>query len=180
LRFACHLDRVRQATGERRFAVKVIKRLLVGAVVILGAALSGAAVAQSAAGASTTPVVYAAHEDGWHPYVKPGSFYFGQGGAPYITSLTWHSWSGASAWGTGKLWTQQPGCSPSYKCPYYSRWVGVSMTTIRWHGGQRYYARMAIEFWNAGAWRWDAGWFEYPFAGATVPFWVFPVVWPYL
>jgi hypothetical protein len=56
----------------------------------------------------------------------------------------------------------------------------VSLTAIRWHGGQRYYDRMAVEFWNAGAWRWDAGWFKYPFAGATVPFWVFPVVWPYL
>jgi len=39
---------------------------------------------------------------------------------------------------------------------------------------------MAVEFYNAGAWRWDVGWLKYPFAGATVPFWVFPATFPYL
>jgi hypothetical protein len=48
-------------------------------------------------------------------------------------NLRWSWWNGTSAWATGKLWTQKPGCSPSYKCPYYSRWAGVSLTTIRSH-----------------------------------------------
>ena len=154
------------------------KRFVVGAVA-LGAVLCGTVAVQSAASAGTVPVVYAAHIDGWHPYVKPGNFYFGNGGAPQLSNLSWKSWSSTSAWGTGKLWTQRPGCTPSYKCAFTSRWVGVSLTTVRVHGSQRYYARMAIEYWNAGAWHWAAGWLLYPFAGATVPFWIFPVVWPY-
>jgi hypothetical protein len=160
---------------------KIIKRFLAGAA-ILGVALTAAVVpvASTAASAGTTPVMYAAHLDGWHGYVKPSYVLFGNGGAPYLTNLTWTSWKGTSAWGTGKMWTQKPGCTPSYKCAYYARWVGVSMTNIWWHGSQRYYARMAVEFYNAGAWRWDVGWLKYPFAGATVPFWVFPATFPYL
>ena len=81
--------------------------------------------------------------------------------------------------GDGRLWTQKPGCSPSYKCPYYSRWVGVYLNTVRWHNGVRYYARMAVEFYYAGKWRWDVGWFP-RYLGGTMPVWLFPAVFPYL
>jgi hypothetical protein len=111
-------------------------------------------------------------ENATHASVKPGHFYFGNGGAPYITGLRWSSWNGTGAWATGKLWTQKPGCSPSYKCRYYSRWAGVYLNTVRWHNGARYYARMAVRFWYAGKWRWDAGRFR---SG----YWVFPLVFPY-
>ncbi len=117
--------------------------------------------------------MYAANADGWHAHVKPAAIYFGNGGAPYITQLRWSSWNGTSAWATGKLWTQKPGCSPSYKCPYYSRWAGVYLNTIRWHNGTRYYARMAVKFWYSGKWRWDVGWLRNGF-------WTFPLTSPYL
>jgi len=70
--------------------MKIIRRLLAGAA-ILGMAFSGAAIAGGTADASTVPVVYAARADGWHAYVKPGSFFFGNGGAPYFTGLHWTS-----------------------------------------------------------------------------------------
>ena len=146
------------------------KKLLAGAA-ILGALLTGAAIGQGTASASTAPVVYG--DNGWHGNVEPGSIYFGNGGAPYLTGLHWTSWNGTSAWATGKLWTEKFGCTPSYTCPYYSRWAGVYLNTARWHGGVRYYARMAVKFWYAGKWRWDTGWI-------SRGYWVFPAAFPYL
>ena len=161
--------------------MKIIRKLLAGAA-ILGIAFSVAATVEgAAASASTVPVMYAAHADGWHGYVKPRNISFGNGGAPFITNLTWKSWGASSAWGTGKLWVMNHnGCYPNYKCPYYSRWVGLSMTTIRWHNGQRYYARMAAEFFIAGQKTWQVGWLKYYAPGATQPMWVFPARFPYL
>jgi hypothetical protein len=105
-------------------------------------------------------------------------FFFGNGGAPYFTALQWKSWNSGSAWGTGKLWTQKPGCSPSYKCTFSSRWVGVDLSTVRTHNGVRYYARMAVEFFVSGKAHWVTGWFG--IHGGTVPDWQFPAVFPYL
>ena len=92
--------------------MKIATKILAGAA-ILGMAFSGAAIGGEAANASTVPVVYAANADGWHAHVKPAAIYFGQGGAPFLAQLHWSSWNGTSAWATGKLWTQKPGCSPS-------------------------------------------------------------------
>lgn len=163
--------------GSMTRTMKIIGRLLAGAA-ILGMAFSGAAIGEGTAHASAVPVVHAAHNDGWHAYVKPGRFYFGNGAAPFFTGLRWTSWNSRSAWATGRLWTAKPGCSPGYKCPYSSRWAGVYLNTVRWHNGVRYYARMAVEFRNAGKMRWDVGWFGYH--GARVPWWQFPAVFPYL
>jgi hypothetical protein len=157
--------------------MNIAKRILAGAA-ILGMALSGAAVGAGAASASTVPVMYGAKINGWQASVKPAGIYFGNGGAPYITSLHWTSWNGTSASATGKLWTQKPGCSPSYMCGYTSRWAGVYLNTVRSHNGTRYYARMAVKFWYGGKWRWDTGWFGYQ--GGTLPWWQFPAVFPYL
>jgi hypothetical protein len=101
------------------------------------------------------------------------------GGAPFITNLTWKSWGSKSAWGTGKIWTQKAGCSPSYKCKFSSRWVGISLTTIKKHGARPYYDRMAVEMRVGTRMHWFVGWFKY-YPGATVPSWIFPLVWPYL
>ena len=60
---------------------KIVRGLLAGGV-LAGLLLSGAVIGEGTASASTTPVVYAAYVNGWHGYVKPGSFYFGNGGAP--------------------------------------------------------------------------------------------------
>jgi hypothetical protein len=152
--------------------MKIVKKILAGAA-ILGMALSVSAVEGGAARASTVPVVYA-DANPWQVSVEPGRFYFGQGGAPYLTGLRWTSWNGASAWATGRLRLQEPGCTPPvYECPFSSRWVGVYLNTTRWHDGTRYYARMAAEFWYAGKWRWDVGWF-------TSGFWTFSLTYPYL
>ena len=118
------------------------------------------------------------HNNGWHAYTKPSSFYFGNGSAPYFTGPHWTSWGSKSAWATGRLWTQKPGCSPSYKCAYSSRWVGVYLNTVRTHGAARYYARMAIEFKNGGKMHWVVG--RFGIHGGTVPWWQFPAVFPYL
>jgi hypothetical protein len=158
--------------------MKIIRKLLAAAA-ILGIAFSVAATAEGAASASTVPVVYAAHIDSWHGYVKPGSFGFGNGGAPYITQLKWTSWGSGSAWGTGKLWTQKPGCSPSYQCPYSSRWIGLYLSTVKTHGSTRYYARMAAKLFVSGKARWVVGWFP-RYEGGTMPVWQFPAVFPYL
>jgi len=96
--------------------MKVNTRKLLAAVAVLGMVLAGAgAVSASTASASTVPVLYGAHLDGWHAYVKPGTIYFGNGAAPFITGLRWSSWGSGSAWGTGKLWVARTPCSPAYK-----------------------------------------------------------------
>ena len=162
--------------------MKVNIRKLLAAVAVLGVVLAGAgAVSASTAGASASavPVLYGAHLDGWHAYVKPGTIYFGNGAAPFITGLRWSSWGSGSAWGTGKLWVARTPCSPAYKCTYGSRWTGVYLSTVRTHGTTRYFYRMSVEFFVSGKARWDTGWF-YVLRGATVPFWQFPFTWPYL
>jgi len=156
------------------FTPAKITRKLLAAAAILGMTLSWAVTSERSADADTIPVVYAAHNDMWDTSVKPGIFAFGNGNAPHFTGLKWKSWGPGSAWATGKLWLQEnPRCSPSYKCPESSRWVGVYLNTIRLHAGTRYYARMAVKFWYAGKWHWDVGWFK----GG---FWTFPLTAPYL
>jgi hypothetical protein len=60
-----------------------------------------------------------------------------------------------------------------------SRWVGISLTTIKKHGAHPYYDRMAVEMRVGTKMHWFVGWFKY-YPGATVPSWIFPLVWPYL
>ena len=163
--------------------MKFISRRLatvVAGVMLVLAALAGSAAGAGAASAATTPVVYAAHLDGWHGYVKPGTFIFGNGGSPYLTGLHWTSWGSKSAWGTGKLWTVKPGCHPLYQCRYYSRWVGVYLNTVRSHSGHPYFARMAIEFFVSGKARWQVGWYPHYNCSGCTAFWgSFPNAWPY-
>jgi hypothetical protein len=163
--------------------MKLISRRMataVTAVALALAALAGSAAGAGAASAATTPVVYAAHLDPWHGYVKPSTFYFGNGGAPELSNLTWKSWGSGSAWGTGKLWTIKPGCHPVSSCRYYSRWVGVYLNTARLHGTTRYYARMAIEFFVSGKARWQVGWYPHYNCSGCPAFWgSFPNAWPY-
>lgn len=150
--------------------MRIAKKVL-AAVAILGMALTGAAIGEPAASASTVPVVY--NDNGWHGSVKPGILYFGNGGAPYITGLHWTSWNATSAQATGRLWTEKFGCTPSYRCGYSSRYVQVDLNTVRSHDGTGYYARMTVRFRYGGKWRRDTGWIRNGF-------WVFPVTFPYL
>ena len=153
------------------------RRLLLSAAALAGLLLPATVVAGGTASAATTPVVYAAHADGWHAYRKPGSFYFGNGGAPYFTNLTWKSWAANSAWATGKIWIHKT-CTPSYKCGYTSRWVGVYLSVPKYHGAARYYGKMSVELSVSGKLKWEAGYFTAP-KGVTA-YWKFPLVWPYL
>src|SRR5436305_1600239 len=76
---------------------KIISRKLALAAGIGLAALAGPVAGAGTASASTSPVVYGAHLDSWHAYIKPASFYFGNGAAPRITNLTWKSWGSNTA-----------------------------------------------------------------------------------
>jgi hypothetical protein len=157
--------------------MKIISRKLALAASIGLAALAVPVAGAGMASASTSPVVYAAHADGWHAYRKPGSFYFGNGGAPYFTNLTWKSWGANSAWGTGRIWIHKS-CSPSYKCGYSSRWVGVDLSVPKYHGSTRYYDKMSVELSVSGKMKWEVGYFTAP-KGLT-SYWKFPLIWPYL
>jgi hypothetical protein len=155
--------------------MKIGKKILAGAAV-LGMTLTGAAIGEETASASTVPVMYgSAAALPWHGYVKPGNFYFGQGVAPELRNLNWTSWNGTSAQGTGKLWTVKPGCvPPTYKCAFNTRYVQVTLTTVHSRNGTRYYAHMAVRFYYGGKWRSVVGWL------GSNGFWTFPLVFPYL
>jgi hypothetical protein len=153
------------------------RRLLLSGAALAGLLLPATVAAEGSASAATTPVVYAAHADGWHAYRKPGSFYFGNGGAPYFTNLTWKSWGTNSAWATGKIWIHKS-CTPSYKCGYTSRWVGVYLSVPKYHGPARYYGKMSVKLPVSGKLKWEAGYFTAP--KGLISYWKFPLVWPYL
>lgn len=159
--------------------MKTIRRILAAAAVI-AAVLASTAAFQGTASASTVPVVYNTGADGWVAQVRPSAIYFGQGGSPILSGLTWHSWGQGSAWATGKLWTQVPGCTPSYKCAYHSRWAGVYLSVVRLHNGHRYFARMAVRYFASGRAHWDTGWFPRYYCSGCTAVWQFPTVWPYL
>ena len=149
----------------------IVRRLLAKGVLV-GLLLSGAAVAEGSASAATTPVVYSANNTPWSASRHPSHFYFGNGGAPYFTNLTWKSWGSSSAWGTGKVWIHK-GCTPSYKCGYSSRWVGVYLSVVKTHNGTRYYSRMSIELRVGTKMKWESGTYQSGWWGH------FPNVWPW-
>jgi hypothetical protein len=50
---------------------------------------------------------------------SPADIEIGQGGAPFLTGLTWQQWSGTYGNGTGKLHElRNPNCHPAPLCPY--------------------------------------------------------------
>ena len=60
-----------------------------------------------------------------------------------------------------------------------ARTLVIALSTVKTHGGTKYYARMAAKLFVCGKARWEVGWLRtYP--GATVPMWQFPLVYPYL
>jgi hypothetical protein len=154
--------------------MKLTRKLLACAIILAGLLAGMAAISTSSAGAAVLPVVYGTQANGWHAHTKPASIAFGMGGAPFITGLKWTSWGAGSAWGTGKLWTQTPGCAPSYLCAYHSRWVGVYLNVVKLRGTVRYYSRMSVEFFVSGKAHWDTG------KQGTAGYWQFPAGFPYL
>jgi hypothetical protein len=82
-----------------------------------------------------------------------------------------------SAWGTGRIWIHKS-CSPSYKCGYSSRWVGVYLSVPKYHGSTRYYDKMSVELSVSGKMKWEVGYFTAP-KGLT-SYWKFALIWPYL
>ena len=70
-------------------------------------------------------------------------------------------------------WTQKAGCSPSYKCAYTSRWVGVYLSVVKTRNGTRYYSKMSVELSVSGKLRWESGTYQSGWWGH------FPNVWPW-
>jgi hypothetical protein len=121
---------------------------------LAGAVLAALALSVSAAtpAMASTPVtkVQALKMFGWNGMsVKPADFYFGNGGAPYITNVKWNYWrNGANAYAaTATLYQQaNPNCSPSYKCPYTHEHATVYLYTVKVHGSLHYFYNMSIRY----------------------------------
>jgi hypothetical protein len=118
--------------------------------------------------------------DGWKDMkARPSDFYFGEGGGPYVTGLRWKHWTAKGAYGTGKLWTQALGCTPSYECAFTSRAVSLTLGGPRSHGTERYFARMTVRTHRGSAHVVRHLTFQV-LAGATAPYWTGAAAWPYL
>lgn len=105
-------------------------------------ALLGTLGLSTTAGAAVTPVMDA-HETGWaHTVRTPGDVEIGQGGSPYLAHLTWQHWDGTWAGATGRLYVQNPHCTPSYLCPYHSYNVKVWLHGVIRHRGSAVFSRM--------------------------------------
>lgn len=115
------------------------------------AALLGTLGLSTGASAAVTPVMDA-HVTGWTHMVRtPASIEIGQGGAPFITRLTWQHWGGTWAGGTGKLYVQRnPNCTPSYLCPYATWNVKVWLHRVITHRGTAVFSRMRWTYGRAG------------------------------
>ena len=122
------------------------------AAAALTAATVFATIPVAAAATATAKTVVDSKDDLWQDMtVKPEKISFGNGGSPFITNLTWHSWTATTAYGEGKLHVQKPCNLPSYECTAYSvRWASVRLTSTKLHNGRPYFSKMAIVFYRSG------------------------------
>ena len=119
------------------------------------AALLGTLALSPGASAAVTPVMDA-HVTGWtHMARTPAGIEIGQGGAPFITRLTWQHWGADTADGTGKLYVQHnPRCEPSYLCRNDEYNVKVWLHRVITHRGSAVFSRMRWTYGRAGhVWR---------------------------
>jgi len=155
-----------------------MNKLITGAISAVGiiAAVTATASTASASAPPTTKVQ--ALPAGWSDMsVKPAGIYFGQGGAPFITSLHWSYWhNGASAYAGSATLHQManPYCTPIYQCRYVSESATVYLHAVKDHNGLHYFAAMIVKFRHNGTSYRDTG------AFGPNPYWSFPPVWPYL
>jgi hypothetical protein len=152
-----------------------MNKLITGAISAVGIIAAVTATAPTASAAPPTTKVQALPAGWTDMSVKPAGIYFGQGGAPFITSLHWSYWhNAASAYaGSGTLHVQAPNCQqPSYKCPYVSEPATVYLYTVKDHRTLHYFYNMVVKFRHNGA--------LHRAVGAFKPFWIFPAAWPYL
>ena len=115
------------------------------------ATLLGTLGLSTGASAAVTPVMDA-HDNGWSHMVRsPHMVNIGNGGAPFITRLTWQHWGGAGADGTGKLYVQHnPRCEPTYRCRNDVYNVRVWMHRVITHRGSEVFSRMRWTYGRAG------------------------------
>jgi hypothetical protein len=135
--------------------VKFSPRKLAGHLVLSAAAAVSVVTGVSAtsASASALPVV-SANVTGWHGSVRPGHIFIGQGGSPFVRSLTWTHWGPWNAESHGRLIRQIPGCTrPSYLCPVSNRYVEVTLSRPILHSGVKFFTRMQWVFHNASGLR---------------------------
>jgi hypothetical protein len=131
-------------------AVKLLslkgKRLIrnrVATLCLSAVLLGGSLWLSPAAGSVTTPVMDA-HTTGWSHMVRsPADIEIGQGGAPFLTGLTWQQWSGTYGNGTGKLHElHNPNCHPAPLCPYDVYNVKIYLHQVITHRGTALFSRM--------------------------------------
>ena len=126
----------------------------VAAVAAAGAGMLGVAgpAAASSCGTSWQCPAVLTDQAPWTPQIKPTVLYTGQGGAPYLTGLSWSSYGHGGAAGRGILHAERSGCTPSARCVYYTHPVTVTMSGTQLHGrGEYYYSRMRWAYTAANA-----------------------------
>ena len=88
-------------------------------------------VSPTVASAATTPKVYAS-ADGWrNPVRNPAAIYVGNGGAPYVSSLSWSSWTGTYAAAQGNRGHHH---------------ANVGLGLVKTHGSTSYFSEMVWDY----------------------------------
>jgi hypothetical protein len=119
------------------------------ALAVISGALIALALPATAASAST-PVLYG-RGNGWHdPARRPAFFFTGDASGPYMRALHWDYWAAGHAYATGRLETQDPGCTPAFQCPYHGRWVSIFLRDVQAHDGRAYFRKATVHFYRRG------------------------------
>ena len=85
----------------------------------------------SMASAATTPKVYASAEGWRNPVRDPSAIYLGNGGAPYVSALSWSSWTGTYAAAQGNRGHHH---------------ADVGLGVVKTHDGTRYFSEMVWDY----------------------------------
>lgn len=151
-----------------------------GCVAAAAAALLLAAPVAGASAAARKPVVVSWANASWRRMsARPADFYFGMGGAPFITGLHWRSWGRSKAVGAGTLHVPEAGCYPTDNCPYHRHYLRMVLTDVRKHDGKRYFDHMKVVIKRGHRAVIQHLVFRKE-DGGTEPFWWGPDAWPYL
>jgi hypothetical protein len=157
-----------------------IRKSIAAAAGTAGAVLSLALPATAATASQPRMPVVAWQADGWSAMMaRPGSFYLGEGGAPYFTHLRWHAWLEQGSYATGRLWIMEVGCLDQSQCQYRSRAASLYLHDVQVHDGVRYFAQMTVRTYE-GRQRIARYLTFAPAAPGTLPYWQGMLTWPYL
>lgn len=148
-----------------------------GCIAVAATALLLAAPAAGASTAARMPVVVSWANASWRLMsARPADFYFGMGGAPFITGLHWRSWGASKAVGAGTLHVPATGCSPA-TCSYSRHHLRMVLTDVRRHHGRRYFDHMKVVI-KRGHRTVTRHLVFRKEDGGTEPYWWGPATWP--